>query len=216
MHYFRFDGFSFGGLLEYILQHALAKFQPATTCNSQNTSQNTQKTPKTRHFTLKACCTVVERDVQEKRHYTGYGSSDDEWRDDDIVQPRQDPTYLVTPAFNLYQELALKIKMSLQSTRRSNPEVKIVMDFDMLQFDGGIRQAGTLKASNRVKKYKIKTDSDLYEANGIFEMMYALTQQYIYTHAQLGVNRVNGVLCDGESCVQQGKRAPQSTTVSKA
>ena len=43
MHYFRFDGFSFGGLLEYILQHALAKFQPATTCNSQNTSQNTQK-----------------------------------------------------------------------------------------------------------------------------------------------------------------------------
>ena len=41
--YFRFDGFSFGGPLEYILQHALAKFQPATTCNSQNTSQNTQK-----------------------------------------------------------------------------------------------------------------------------------------------------------------------------
>ena len=43
MHYFRFDGFSFGGLLEYILQHTLAKFQPAMTCNSQNTSQNTQK-----------------------------------------------------------------------------------------------------------------------------------------------------------------------------
>ena len=41
----KFDGFSFGGLLEYILQHALAKFQPATTCNSQNTSQNTQKHP---------------------------------------------------------------------------------------------------------------------------------------------------------------------------
>ena len=40
MHYFRF---SFGGLLEYILQLALGKFQPATTCNSQNTSQNTQK-----------------------------------------------------------------------------------------------------------------------------------------------------------------------------
>ena len=43
MDYFSLDGFSFGGLLEYILQHALAKFQPATTCNSQNTSQNTQK-----------------------------------------------------------------------------------------------------------------------------------------------------------------------------
>ena len=43
MHYFSLDRFSFGGLLEYILQHALAKFQPATTCNSQNTSQNTQK-----------------------------------------------------------------------------------------------------------------------------------------------------------------------------
>ena len=43
MHYFSLDGFSFGSLLEYILQHTLAKFQPATTCNSQNTSQNTQK-----------------------------------------------------------------------------------------------------------------------------------------------------------------------------
>ena len=43
MHYFRFDGFSFGGLLEYILQHTLAKFHPAMTCNSQNASQNTQK-----------------------------------------------------------------------------------------------------------------------------------------------------------------------------
>ena len=33
---------SFGGLLKYILQHALAKFQPS--CNSQNTSQNTTNT----------------------------------------------------------------------------------------------------------------------------------------------------------------------------
>jgi hypothetical protein len=113
---------------------------------------------------------VVERDVQKKKvkvHYTGYGSSDDEWRDeDDIVQPRQDPINLITPAFNLYQELALKIKMSLQSTRKSNPEVKLVMDFDKLQFDGGIRQAGTLKASNRVEKYKIKAYSDLDEFLG--------------------------------------------------
>lgn len=113
---------------------------------------------------------VVERDAQSKRvklHYTGYGSSDDEWRDeDDIVQPRQDPTHLITATFNLYQELALKIKMILQSTRRSNPEVRIVMDFDRVQFDGGIKQAGTLKSRNRVEKYTIKNYSDLDEFLG--------------------------------------------------
>lgn len=102
---------------------------------------------------------VLERDVEAKKvkvHYTGYGSSDDEWKDEDeIVQPQ---AKLITPTFNLYQELALKIKMSLQSTRKSNPEDKIVMD---LQFDGGIRQVGILKSRARVEKYTIKSYSDL-------------------------------------------------------
>jgi len=48
-------------------------------------------------------------------------------------------TYLVAPTFSLYQELAIKIRMSLQSSRKGNPEVKVVMDFDKLQFNGRMR-----------------------------------------------------------------------------
>ena len=42
-HCFSHDQFSSCSSISCVLQHALAKFQPATTCNSQNTSQNTQK-----------------------------------------------------------------------------------------------------------------------------------------------------------------------------
>ena len=41
MHYFSLDGFSFGGLLEYILQHALAKFQPVIHKIQAKTHKNT-------------------------------------------------------------------------------------------------------------------------------------------------------------------------------
>ena len=81
---------------------------------------------------------VLERDEEAKRvkvHYAGYGSSDDEWKDeDDVVDLTQEhdhePQYLISPTFNLYQQLALKIKMSLQSSRKGNPTIRITMDFD--------------------------------------------------------------------------------------
>ena len=117
---------------------------------------------------------VIERDDEAKRvkvHYTGYGSSDDEWKDeDDIVDLTQgcdvEPTHLITPTFNLYQQLALKIKGSLQSSRKGTPEVRIVMDFDKLQFDGGIRRVGTLKTKKGHDKFAIKNYSDLDEFLG--------------------------------------------------
>lgn len=121
---------------------------------------------------------VLERDEEAKRvkvHYTGYGSSDDEWKDeDDIVDFTQEheecdlePQYLITPTFNLYQQLALKIKISLQSSRKGNPEVRISMDFDKLLFDGGIMRVGTLKTKQRgQEKYTIKKYSDLDEFLG--------------------------------------------------
>lgn len=73
---------------------------------------------------------VVEKDseaIRVKVYYTGYGSSDDEWRDEsDIVDLTHDePVRLITPTFNLYQQLALKVKMSSQSSRKGNPEVRI-------------------------------------------------------------------------------------------
>ena len=58
---------------------------------------------------------VVERDNAAKRvkvHYTGYGSSEDEWKDEsDIVDLTQDePVHLITPTFNLYEQLARRSK----------------------------------------------------------------------------------------------------------
>ena len=111
---------------------------------------------------------VVENDSEAKVHYTGYGSSDDEWKDEsdigDFTQAQ--PVHLITPAFNLYQQLTLKIKMSLQSSRKGNLEVRIVMDFDKLQFDGGIKQVGLLKTKKGQEKYTIKNYSDLDEFLG--------------------------------------------------
>ena len=100
-----------------------------------------------------------------REHYAGYGSSDNEWKDeDDVVDLTQEhdhePQYLIIPTFNLYQQLALKIKMSLQSSRKGNPEVQITMDFDKLR----IRRVGTLKTKQ--EKYTIKNYSDLDEFLG--------------------------------------------------
>ena len=53
------------------------------------------------------------------------------------------PSHLLSSNYSLYQELALLIKTSLRSPRKENPEVKISMSFDKLQFDGGIQQLGT-------------------------------------------------------------------------
>ena len=72
------------------------------------------------------------------------------------------PSHLLSSSYSLYQELALLIKTSLQSSRKGNPEVKLSMSFDKVQFDGGIRQLGTLKCEERgVKKYTIRHYSDL-------------------------------------------------------
>ena len=43
------------------------------------------------------------------------------------------------------------IKSSLQSSRKGNPEIKLTMSFDKVQFDGGIRQLGILKTGEVLK-----------------------------------------------------------------
>ena len=99
-----------------------------------------------------------------KIHYIGYDSCEDEWRDEgDIVDLSEaQPSHLLSSNYSLYQELALLIKTSLRSPRKENPEVKISMSFDKLQFDGGIRKLGTLKREERgVNKYAIRHYSDL-------------------------------------------------------
>ena len=110
---------------------------------------------------------VVEKNPlthKVKIHYIGYDSDQDDWRDEaDVVDMSESqPSHLLSPNHSPYEELALLIKSSLQSSRKGNPEVKLAMNFDKVQFDGGIRQLGTLKTDKRgIKKYSIRRYSDL-------------------------------------------------------
>ena len=97
-----------------------------------------------------------------KIHYIGYGSSDDEWKEEGELVDICEPTYLLSDTFSLHQELALAIKSRLQSTRRGSPEVKIVMDFDKTVYESGLKVLGTLKKRERgIDKYVINNYSDL-------------------------------------------------------
>ena len=62
-----------------------------------------------------------------------------------------------TSDFSLYRQLSLKIKRSLKSSRKSNPEVRIDMDFDKYVYDEHMRRLGTHK-----KKYR---GNDAYHIN---------------------------------------------------
>ena len=109
-----------------------------------------------------------------KVHYDGYGSEDDEWRPAaEIVEVRGtvpvpvNPEPLLIPTFSLHQELAIKIKSSLISTRKGSPEVKIEMCFDKLLFDQGLKTRGTLKRMFRgIAYYTISSYSDLNDLLG--------------------------------------------------
>ena len=48
--------------------------------------------------------------------------------------------------FELHHELAIQIKMALDSKHRRDPEVRIELPFDRLLFEGGLKQAGHLVA----------------------------------------------------------------------
>ena len=71
----------------------------------------------------------------------------DEWRDLDEVEtletlePREvDSTY---QPYSLYTNLRIKkIKQALTCDRKSSPVVNVVMGFDLLQFNGGLKTVG--------------------------------------------------------------------------
>lgn len=105
---------------------------------------------------------ILEQEAGKvKVHYIGYGSSDDEWKDEDEIVDICEPVCLLSNTFSLHQELALAIKSRLQSSRKGSPEVKIVMDFDKTVYESGLKVLGTLKKERGIEKYVIKTYSDL-------------------------------------------------------
>ena len=117
MHYFRFDGFSFGGLLEYILQHTLAKFQPAMTCNSQNTSQNTQKHQKHAILLSKPVALYTPRN-----YVKGKGLTQNPWSIEKTEGSGFLTTYLACPTYPSWHTTTSKTP-ELYSTNRSRKQL---------------------------------------------------------------------------------------------
>ena len=103
---------------------------------------------------------VVEEDRigdRVKIHYVGWPDRYDEWRSSaDIVSP-QFSTYV---PYDQNRELAYKIKQSLKSGARQDPQVRIELQFDQLLYAGGLENRGTYLSSRRghniytIKKYK--------------------------------------------------------------
>ena len=110
---------------------------------------------------------LVERDgTRVLIHYVGYDPHFDEWREEKDLVNMPSPC-LTDECYDLHQDLALKIKSSLTSKRKSNPLVRVDMPFDKQTFCQGLQCKGT--ESRTVKGdtyYKISTYKDLDELLG--------------------------------------------------
>ena len=111
---------------------------------------------------------IVETDSEDrvKVHYIGYSDTFDEWKDlseieditTEVPSPQDQQTYA---PYSLYHDLSIRIKRSL-TCARSSPDVKIVMPFDALTFNGGLKSVGMpCKKIGGIQHYKIKAYEDL-------------------------------------------------------
>lgn len=99
---------------------------------------------------------VEEEEDQVKVHYVGYSRTWDEWKSrDDVVDlhprdKRDDALQLekYTPP-DYHWELAHAIKASLSSSRKVGPDVRIELPFDLLIFNGGLKQVGSFLRTYR-------------------------------------------------------------------
>ena len=116
---------------------------------------------------------IEEKEDMVKVHYIGYSKRHDEWRkkedivvldddSDDDDGGKDDGEEAVTGyiPFSLYRVLANKIKLSLNSSRKASPSVRIDMEFDRVVYEGGLAKNGTRKRRHGkrdifgVKEYK--------------------------------------------------------------
>lgn len=113
--------------------------------------------------------TVLEEDGDKvKIHYNGYGEEFDEWRQRNEIQDltTQTPMEMYRP-FELHRELAMQIKLSLNSKNRRDPDVRIEVPFDKMLFEGGLKQSGHyLGRSHGHDVYGIDKYSDLSHLMG--------------------------------------------------
>ncbi len=118
---------------------------------------------------------IIESEDSGKRlkfHYVGYPSSFDEWREEsdseNIYEPSE-PSEQSNPSadclfepFSLNRNLLLKIKQSLGCGRKGSPEVKVVVPFHSIHFNGGIKLLGIpSKKVQGIQHYTINAYKDL-------------------------------------------------------
>ena len=100
-------------------------------------------------------------------HYVGYDSLFDEWREEKDLVNMPSPCLANDECYDLHQDLALKIKSSLTSKRKSNPVVRVDMQFDKQTFCQGLQCKGTETRTVKGNTYyKINTYKDLDELLG--------------------------------------------------
>jgi hypothetical protein len=123
---------------------------------------------------------IVEEDSSShkyKVHYIGYSKQYDEWKSEgeiiSIGEEAQDENpdpkldCLITERYSHHRELAYRIKMALNSSRKDSPVVRINMPFDRVEFDSGLRMCGVQKRCFRgIQRYSINQYRDLNEILG--------------------------------------------------
>ena len=120
--------------------------------------------------------TILESNNHRVRiHNDGYDSDFDEWRDENDIEltdrnnsneiscslvPNSAPQY--HQPFSLYGDLRNRIKISLKFGRKSSPTVKIIMPFDPLLLNGGLKCAGMpYQMKSGIQHYSVKAYTDL-------------------------------------------------------
>ena len=119
---------------------------------------------------------VKKEDKRVKVHYVGFSTKYDEWREEceieSVCTSETSPEAANSEntvcdgcsfePFSLHNYLKVKIKQSLSCTRKSSPEVRLVMPFDAITFNGGLRLLGTQsKKAQGIQHYTIKHYQDL-------------------------------------------------------
>ena len=117
---------------------------------------------------------VLEREENRvKIHYVGYTSTHDEWREvseleylegdaEDQESRESTPSQAAYQPHSLYRGLSAKVKQALMCGRKTSPVVRIVMPFDIVLFNGGLKVAGFLSRTFRkIQHYKIRNYCDL-------------------------------------------------------
>lgn len=121
--------------------------------------------------------TVLEEDHSKvKIHYVGYSSAFDEWREQSelecLAEDEADSEVTTSTAeavatvpyrpYSMYNALRMKIKQALNCGRRASPVINIIMPFDLIQFNGGLKSVGILsKKVHGTQHYQINHYRDL-------------------------------------------------------